>query len=141
MGRAGYIAVTMFRKILALFITAAAVLSAFASDSGRYADISHDQLKTAIAAGAVTIIDVNGSDSYTEGHIPGALNFSAVKADLAARLPANKDALIVAYCGGPQCTAYRQAYDAAVALGYTNVKHYSGGISGWEAKGEKTDKG
>lgn len=132
----------MLRKIFALFIAVAAVLSASASsENGRYADISHDQLKAAIAAGAVTVIDVNGSESYSEGHIPGALNFAAVKADLAARLPASKDALIVAYCGGPQCTAYRQAYDAAVALGYTNVKHYSGGISGWEAKGEKTDKG
>ena len=137
MGRAGYIAVTMFRKILALFITAAAVLSAFASDSGRYADISHDQLKTAIAAGAVTIIDVNGSDSYTEGHIPGALNFSAVKADLAARLPANKDALIVAYCGGPKCNAYLSAAKEAKKLGYTNIKHLTAGISGWHDAGEK----
>jgi rhodanese-related sulfurtransferase len=131
----------MIKKIFALFIAVAAIsLASASSESGKYADISHDQLKAALAAGTVTAIDVNGSESYAEGHIPGALNYEAVKADLAAKLPADKGALIVAYCGGPRCTAYRQAYDAAVALGYTNVKHYSGGISGWEEKGEKTEK-
>jgi rhodanese-related sulfurtransferase len=43
----------------------------------------------------------------------------------------NKTTLIVAYCGGPECGAYKAAADAAAALGYTNIKHYSEGISGW----------
>ena len=53
---------------------------------------------------------------------------------------ANKDALIVAYCGGPQCMAYKAAAKKAVALGYTNVKHLSAGISGWKDAGEKVEK-
>jgi rhodanese-related sulfurtransferase len=132
----------MLKRILTLFVALAVVLTAFAGDkkSAKVADVSHDELKTAIASGKVTLIDVNGSDRYAQGHIPGAVDYTAVKNSLTTVLPANKDALIVAYCGGPSCGAYKQAADAAIALGYTNVKHYSGGISGWEEKGERTQK-
>ena len=128
------------KKLLLFLVSLAAALSLQAS-AGKYADISHDDLKAVLATGKVTLIDVNGSESYAHGHIPAALDFDQIKSALTAKLPKEKDALIVAYCGGPQCTAYRQAYDAAVALGYTNVKHYSGGLSGWEQKGEKLAKG
>ncbi len=127
----------MLKKLLTL--TAVFALTAFAA-SGKYADISHDELKAAIATGKITIVDVNGSASYASGHIPGAMDYAVVKDSLAAKLPAEKSALVVAYCGGPQCSAYRVAYDAAVALGYTRVKHYSGGISGWAGKNEKMEK-
>lgn len=129
----------MLRKITTLLAAVALSLTAFAA-GGKYADVSHDELKSAIAAGTVTLIDVNGSRTYAKGHIPGAMDYAAVKADFASKLPADKNALIVAYCGGPSCGAYKQAADAAVALGYKNVKHYSGGISGWEDKGEKMGK-
>ncbi len=97
-------------------------------------DIEHEALKKAIAEKSVTLIDVNGSKSYQAGHIPGAIDFAAHKADLASKLPENKDALVVAYCGNEHCGAYMKAAKAAQELGYTNVKHYSGGIAGWKAK-------
>ena len=126
----------MRKLITTLFAALALTLTAFAA-GGSYPDVTHDELKAAIASGQVTLIDVNGSRSYAKGHIPGAMDYAAVKSDLASKLPADKNALIVAYCGGPKCGAYKQAADAAVALGYKNVKHYSGGISGWEEKGER----
>lgn len=129
----------MIKQFLFLLVSLAVGLTAFAA-STTYPDIAHDELKAAVAAGKVTLLDANGSESYTQGHIPGALDFESVERSLAAKLPADKSALIVAYCGGPQCMAYKEAAAAAVALGYTNVKHYSGGISGWSAKGEKTAK-
>jgi len=55
-------------------------------------------------------------------------------------LPADKAALVVAYCGGPKCMAYQAGADAAMKLGYTNVKHFPGGISGWKKAGEKCEK-
>ena len=55
-------------------------------------------------------------------------------------MPADKNALIVAYCGGPKCSAYKRAADLASKLGYKNVKHMSAGISGWKKAGEKTEK-
>jgi len=36
--------------------------------------------------------------------------------------------------------AYKTAAKKAVALGYTNVKHFSAGISGWTSAGEKVEK-
>ncbi len=118
---------------------AALVISSGAALAGSYADISMTDLQEAIANDSVTVIDVNGTDSYKQGHIPSAIDYVAVKDDFASKLPADKDALVVAYCGSPQCGAYAKAADAATELGYTNVKHFSPGISGWKASGADTE--
>ena len=115
-------------------------VSAAAFAAAAFPDISLSELKKAIADKSVTLIDANGPGSYESGHIPGALDYTAVKKDLAAKLPADKDALIVAYCGNPQCGAYARAAGAAKGLGYTNVKHFSAGIDGWKAAKEPTEK-
>jgi rhodanese-related sulfurtransferase len=104
-------------------------------------EITLENLKAAMADGKVTLVDANGAAKYKEGHIPGALNYAGHANDFAKHLPEDKGALIVAYCGGPQCNAYKAATDAAMKLGYTNVKHYPGGISGWVAAGEKVETG
>ena len=119
-----------------------AVLAFVASiQAGEFPDISIDEMKAAIAAKKVTVIDVNGEESYKKGHVPSALEFGAVKEKLASVLPKDKKALVVAYCGGPKCQAYTAAATAAKKLGYKNVKHMSAGISGWLQAGEKTEKG
>ena len=126
------------KKITAfLFALALSPLVALAGD---FADISHDELKKAIADKKVVLIDVNGSDSWKGGHIPGAIDFQTAKADLASKLPADKSALVVAYCGSEKCGAYAAGAKKAKELGYTNVKHYAPGLSGWKAK-EPTEKG
>jgi rhodanese-related sulfurtransferase len=102
--------------------------------------ISHADLSAAIAAKSVTLLDVNGSESFQEGRIPGAIDYIAKKGDLAALLPRDKTALIVAYCGNEYCSAYKAAATAALELGYTNVKHYSPGIDGWKKSGAKIEK-
>jgi rhodanese-related sulfurtransferase len=123
-----------------LLILLAIVFGAVTLHAGEYPDISITELKTAIADKTAVIIDVNGSDSFKAGHIPGAVDFEAKEAELAKILPANKNALVVAYCGGPQCNAYTAAAKAAKALGYTNVKHLSAGISGWKDAGAPLEK-
>jgi rhodanese-related sulfurtransferase len=125
--------------LFACFALVSAVFAAEAAAPAKIADISLADLKTAIAAGKVTLIDVNGSASYAAGHIPGAIDFAVNKDKLASVLPADKSALVVAYCGSPKCGAYKKAANAAVKLGYTNVKHFSGGISGWKSAGEPTE--
>jgi len=104
-------------------------------------DISLADLKKAVADKSVTLLDANGAESYKAGHIPGAVDFFSSEKDLAASLPADKGALIVAYCYSPACPAYKQAVSAAEKLGYTNVKHYPGGISGWKEAGEPVETG
>jgi len=116
-------------------------LAAFAfGASAVITDISQPDLQAAVASKSAVIFDVNGSDSYNEGHIPGAVDFIAHKNDFAKFLPADKNALVVAYCRNEQCTAYRAAAKAALALGYTNVKHFAPGIDGWKQSGAPTEK-
>jgi len=126
------------KKFLGL-ITAA--LFAVSVVAGEYPDLSIKELKKAIAEKQVTVIDVNGTESWEKGHIPSAIDFESNEDKLAQVLPKDKNALIVAYCGGPKCMAYKQAAKAAEKLGYKNVKHLSAGISGWKEAGEKTQKG
>ncbi len=126
------------KKLLAFSVIAQLALSAFA---GSYPDITIPELKTAIQKNQVTLLDVNGTGSWRKGHIPGAIDFASNESKLASVLPKDKSALIVAYCGGPQCKAYQSAAKAAEKLGYKNVKHLVAGISGWQQAGEKMEKG
>jgi len=126
------------KKLLTTILSLFAATSLFA---GEYPDISVADLKKAIEEKKAVVIDVNGSESWKAAHVPTALDFQAVKADLKTKLPEDKKTLIVAYCGGPQCNAYTRAAKAAQELGYTNVKHLSAGLNGWKAAGEKTEAG
>jgi rhodanese-related sulfurtransferase len=126
------------KQLLALLVTASVAVSAYAAE---FADISINEVNKLAQSKSAVIIDVNGDESFKAGHVPGALDFAAIKDNLAASLPKQKDALIVAYCGNPKCGAYLKAAKAAEKLGYTNIKHMSAGISGWKAAGMKTEPG
>jgi rhodanese-related sulfurtransferase len=117
------------KKLSAVLATLALAVSGFA---GEFADISIKEVNALTQSKKAVIIDVNGSESYKKGHVPGALDYDAIKEKLAAKLPKDKDTLLVAYCGGPKCMAYQAAAKAASKLGYKNIKHMSAGISGWK---------
>ena len=127
-------------KLLTALLLSLGLAGAVFAKSSKVPDISHADLEKAIASKAVTLIDANGTESFKEGRIPGAIDYDAAKAKLAAVLPKDKGALIVAYCGNEYCSAYLAAAMAAVDLGYTNVKHYSRGIDGWRKSGAKVEK-
>ena len=125
------------KKLITLALALVSFSSVFAAE---FPDISIADLKQAIADKKVTIIDVNGAASYQNGHVPTSIDFATQKDNLASVLPSDKSALVVAYCGGPKCSAYKAAANKAAELGYTNVKHLSAGISGWKAAGEALEK-
>ncbi len=127
-------------KFLTSLLLALGLVGAAFAGSSKIPDISHADLNAAIAAKAVTVLDVNGTDSFQEGRIPGAIDYIAQKEKIAALLPKDKKALVVAYCGNEYCSAYLAAATTAVELGYTNVKHYSPGIDGWKKSGGKLEK-
>jgi len=104
--------------------------------AGNYENISIEELKTAIADKSVVVVDVNGTESFTKGHIPTAIDFVAVKDTFSEKLPTDKSTLVVAYCGSESCGAYAAAAKAAKDLGYTNVKHFAPGLKGWKEAGE-----
>jgi rhodanese-related sulfurtransferase len=122
-----------YGSLLAVLLMAFTVMA-----EDKVADISHDELVKAIKDKKVVLIDVNGSESYKKGHIPGAVDFEANK-DVTKVLPADKAALVVAYCGSEKCVAYKAGAEAATKAGYTNVKHYAGGLAGWTKSGEKLE--
>lgn len=126
------------KKIITILATAVFAVAAYA---GEFPDVSITEVKALAESKKAVFIDVNGTESFLKGRIPGALNYAAIKGKLAESLPKDKDTLIVAYCGGPKCKAYQSAATAAEKLGYKNIKHMSAGISGWQKAGEKMDKG
>jgi len=123
-----------------LHIIAALLLLSSTAHASSFPDISLADLKAAMAAKKVTLLDVNGPVTYANGHIPGAIDFTAHTADLAKVLPADKNSLIVAYCGNEHCGAYARAAEAAKKLGYADVEHFKPGIAGWESANEPTEK-
>ena len=127
----------MINKILLILSLAIASASTYGAS---FPDISVEDLQKAISANKVAVIDVNGPKSFSNGHVPGAIDFSTQKKNLKDLLPQKKDTLVVAYCGGPSCRAYLRGANAAAELGYTNIKHLSAGISGWKKAGQKVDK-
>ena len=85
----------------------------------------------------VMIIDSRpAARQYDPGHIPGAINIPDSQFDkLADKLPADKAALLLFYCGGLECMLSHNSAFKAEKLGYTNIKVYPAGSPEWKAKG------
>jgi rhodanese-related sulfurtransferase len=132
-------------KIIARMLVALTVLLgptlAHAEGADLAPEISLEDFKKAVAEKKAFVIDANGDTMYAEGHVPGAKHFATIEKQLDKELPADKSTLVIAYCGGPMCTAWQDAAKAVKAKSYTNVRHFKGGISGWKKAGEPTEKG
>lgn len=87
----------------------------------------------------IHVFDANSQARYDAGHIPGAIAMTKATIKPEA-LPANKDAMLVFYCGSPKCMASHDVARAAIGLGYTNVWILPDGIKGWEGAGLPTEK-
>ncbi len=102
--------------------------------------IARDELKAAIDAGAVTVVDALGGEYYAKQHLPGAVPL--VRDDVDAQAPTllpDRGAAIVTYCSNPACPTSGQVADRLTALGYTNVRKYRDGIEDWVAAGLPTE--
>jgi rhodanese-related sulfurtransferase len=83
------------------------------------------------------VIDALAPMVYAHSHLPGAINMpsSAVDATrLAKRIP-DLDTEIVVYCANASCDDSVVTAERLQALGYTNVRHYSGGKDEWRERG------
>ena len=96
-----------------------------------YPEIEKKELQDLVALKKVFTIDANSEESFKKAHIGDSTIHYTHQKDLAKLLPADKGAMIVAYCGGPECTAWKKAAVDACKAGYTNIHHFKGGISGW----------
>ncbi len=98
--------------------------------------ITRSELKAAIAAGDVTVIDALPADYYAQQHLPGAINL--VESDVAVRaaeLLPDRSAPIVTYCSNASCSNSQAVAVLLGRLGYSNVRKYREGIQDWVAAG------
>ena len=98
--------------------------------------ITRDELKAAVDAEAVTVVDALGEQYWAQQHIPGAIHLVADDVDTeAARLLPDKAAAIVTYCSNPACGNSQAVASRLENLGYTNVRKYREGIQDWVGAG------
>lgn len=85
----------------------------------------------------VTIVDSRPTArQYDPGHIPGAINIPDTAFDKSVdKLPADKAAKLIFYCGGLDCMLSHDSAKKAKALGYTDIAVYAEGMPDWKAKG------
>jgi rhodanese-related sulfurtransferase len=100
-------------------------------------NISPADYEQARAKGA-TVVDVCTPVEFARGHVPGALNLDVNAPDFAAKAGGlNKDKLVLVNCH----TGIRGARAAALLheMGF-DVKNLEGGLTAWEAAGNKLAK-
>ena len=127
---------SMFLALIALSFSAAMPLMAAEETFTPYTAIVEADVVKGIVDGKTVglVIDARPkATKYDKGHIPGSLSMPTSQFDkMKGLLPADKQALIVFYCGGLKCALSHKNAFKAEALGYTNVKVYAEGVSGLE---------
>jgi rhodanese-related sulfurtransferase len=102
--------------------------------------ITRTELRDALDAGSVILVDALGGEYYAKQHLPGAVALVRDDVDaLAPTLLPDRDAAIVTYCSNPACPNSGQVADRLTALGYTNVRKYREGIEDWTGAGLPTE--
>ncbi len=96
-------------------------------------EISREELKEKLDhPKKVVLLETLTPEEYRQAHLPGALNLPPEEVDkLASELVPRKDLEVIVYCAGPGCRTSERVVQQLVAMGYPNVRHYSGGKRDW----------
>lgn len=91
----------------------------------------------------VVLLDVRSRKRYDKGHLPGAFSFPLTDFDEA--LPRlltllKKDAAILVYCSGVECSDSHTFASQLLALRFTRVQVYAGGFLEWQEMGFEIEK-
>jgi rhodanese-related sulfurtransferase len=98
--------------------------------------ITRQELRDAIDAGTVTVVEALGPQYFEQGHLPTAINIPHTEvAQLAPELLPDKNAAIVVYCSNTQCSNSAIAQGELLRIGYSDVRKYAEGKQEWEAAG------
>jgi rhodanese-related sulfurtransferase len=111
-------------------------------------EIGTAELRQALAASTVVILDARPREEYGVSHIPGALSvagksglppslYTADVTDVARMVPDRSTALVV-YCNGLYCGRSKRFAADLAAVGYTDVRRYQLGIPAWRGLGGVT---
>ena len=100
-------------------------------------EIDTDELKAKIDRGDIfKLVMTMGDWAFAQKHIPGSINVSSPD-DAADRLMPDDE--IVVYCTGGSCVASSAAFRALKDRGYSNLRHYPGGLEAWEDAGHPVE--
>ena len=78
------------------------------------------------------LYDARPVKRFGKAHVPSARPAHPKDDNFLSQLPADKDALLVFYCGGPTCPYTGNSVEQAQKAGYTNLKGYQAGLPGWK---------
>ena len=103
--------------------------------------IGRDELRQRLQEnpGRVILLDVRERSDYEAEHIKGAISIPMHELTMRTEKEFPKDAEIIVYCGGFECTASTNAADALSESGFENVLNYEGGIRDWKTAGFMTE--
>ncbi|MFF6978354.1 rhodanese-like domain-containing protein [Streptomyces sp. NPDC008343] len=100
-----------------------------------HADVS--DVAAALAADAdpgFVVLDCRSTESWDQGHIPGALHLPTALIPEQAEQLLDRSVPVVTYCWGPGCNGATRAALALAELGY-QVKEMLGGFEYWAREG------
>ena len=106
------------------------------SDKAHYPAVSAEWVKSQIDKGSdMLLVDSRPKKAkYDKGHIPSAISIpDTYFDDQKDQLPADKNKLLVFYCGGLHCKLSHKSAAKAIGMGYTNVKVFAEGYPAWKA--------
>ncbi len=104
--------------------------------------ITRNELRSAIEAGGVVVLEALPPMYFEKEHLPAAHNLPLNDIDdLAPLLIPSLDTTVVTYCSNTACNNSSVAADRLQTLGYTDVRKYAGGKQDWLEAGLPVEHG
>jgi len=104
-----------------------------------YVEVGTPVVAAAYKKGSAVLIDARPYKKYLGATIPGSVSIpDTAMVKLEGRFPVDKTTPIITFCGGYNCHKSHVVANRLLALGYTNVKVYAGGVPQWKKDGMAT---
>ena len=104
--------------------------------SGNYKEVDTLLVRSALKKADSILIDARPHKKYLAGHIPTAISIPDTQMEsMLDRLPEEKSAKIILYCGGYKCAKSHNLAKKLLSRGYSNVAVYAGGLPAWTEAG------
>ncbi len=125
--------------VAVLLAAATATATAQTDDLTKVPRLSLAEYRPLQAKNAVLTIDVRDPHGFDAGHIPGALNVSAVDVEIMGNRMLKEKRPIVAYCACPDEHSSLVVAAKLMRIGVKDIKVLVGGWDAWKKAGGKTE--
>jgi rhodanese-related sulfurtransferase len=108
-------------------------------------EISTEELKSKINGGEkIFLVDTLDVSSFAAQHLPHSISLPYdlyFLEKFSQKITSEKEAEIIVYCASRDCKTSVLAGQVLEKAGYKNVRHYAGGLAGWQADGNEFESG